>query len=303
MENKVFFENGILTTTSANHIANLAKEAASSIEAECVVGDFYSSFITSVNGTHPLCVGEGTTREQMGSVEARLGTIAQLKSLCAWLREAIKAKKKASDDLHDLPFTVIASQLGLQNELSNPQMPVRAVILTEDEYYDALPIKERNRYFQLETQCAVIGKYIHPEGQLATARKELMKKIKAPYARTMMGNTVMIEQYKPTITPQEVDEIFFTLQDRHRSLQAELNGMKHKCELAVQASKETSDSAYALAMEEYKRAKDAFYSREGIITAQCEEWRTKKAAEIAAWKIAIPDSLREVYDYVTKLGK
>ena len=54
-----------------------------------------------------------------------------------------------------------------------PENPIYSTPLTEEEYYDSLDIKERNRYYELETEAAIIGKYIHPNGSFACQRQKL----------------------------------------------------------------------------------------------------------------------------------
>lgn len=185
----VFFkkegEEGVaLTSTSANHVANLAKEY-----------------------------------------------IQGVKSLIAWLREGIKAKEN------------------LMNGMVKPETPNYGHVLTEVEYYASLPIKKRNRYYQLETEAAVLGKYIHPDGHLSDARKELKDKLQHPHKVDGRGRDALIYTYTPTVDVAEVDNVFFELQKKHREIQAQLNAMKHSCEQAINESTNKVNTEYMAASQ------------------------------------------------------
>ena len=88
------------------------------------------------------------------------------KSLIAYLREAIKAKDKLKQDLNDYGADEIRKFA--------EQEPKKDEKLAFEQVLDTFSIKERNRYLELETKCAVIGKFIHPDGEYSEARKDFM---------------------------------------------------------------------------------------------------------------------------------
>ena len=143
MENKVFFGENGLTSTSANHVANLAKEFISSSEnyldsisfVNCEVGLIGSD----KNQTYSLGV------HNLNDVEAILADIAKCKALIAWLREAIKAKNSLISDINNFN---IFNYCRLK-EIPYPERPQLPNYLTAEKYYDSLPIKERNEYYSL----------------------------------------------------------------------------------------------------------------------------------------------------------
>lgn len=103
----VFFkkegEEGVaLTSTSANHIANLAKEYIQGVE-------------TQLNN---IC---------FFNVEG----VAQAKSLIAWLREGIKAKENLMKGLQ----TISLEDWCRENGTIRPESPTYGHVLTEVEYY------------------------------------------------------------------------------------------------------------------------------------------------------------------------
>ena len=100
MNNKVFFGENGLTSTSANHVANLAKEFISTNEN-------YLNSISFINCKLGLI---GSDKDQTYSLGVKnlddnditLVNIAKCKSLIAWLREAIKAKNALISDINNL---------------------------------------------------------------------------------------------------------------------------------------------------------------------------------------------------------
>lgn len=135
-----------------------------------------------------------------------------------------------------------------------PLSPVAPHVLTEQEYYASLPIKERNRYYQLETVAAVIGKYIHPDDVLSDERKKLKNRIQHPHQVDGKGRDALIYTYEPSVSAEDVDNTFYELQKKHREVQAQLNSMKHDCEVAIEESTNKSNTEYAVASSEYREA-------------------------------------------------
>ena len=157
-------EEGVaLTSTSANHIANLAKEYIQGVETQLNNISFFNvevALVGSIGGANTIQTGESS--EVLDSLQSLLEGVAQAKSLIAWLREGIKAKENLMKGLQ----TISLEGWCKENGMVKPETPNYGHVLTEVEYYASLPIKERNRYYQLETEAAVIGKYIHPDGHL-----------------------------------------------------------------------------------------------------------------------------------------
>ena len=99
-----FLQEGVaLTSTSANHIANMAKEYIQGTEIQLNNVSFLNVEVGLISANAHNVIQEGTSREVLSSI----------------------------------------------------------------------PLKERNRYYQLETVAAVIGKYIHPNDVLSDERKKL----------------------------------------------------------------------------------------------------------------------------------
>lgn len=294
----VFFkkegEEGVaLTSTSANHIANLAKEYIQSVETRLNNICFFNAeiaLIGSVGGANTIQTGE--TSEVLNNLQSLLEGVAQAKSLIAWLREGIKAKESLMKGLQATSL----EDWREENGLTSPEAPNHGHVLTEIEYYASLPIKERNRYYQLETEAAVLGKYIHPDGHLSDARKELKDKLQHPHKVDGKGRDALIYTYTPTVSVAEVDNVFFELQKKHREIQAQLNAMKYSCEQAINDSTNKVNTEYMIALQKYQaKLKD--------VLGAFKTWKDEKSQEYSKLKIVIPHSLMGIYNTINSLGK
>ena len=293
----VFFkkegEEGVaLTSTSANHIANMAKEYIQSTESELNNVSFLNVEIALIGANGSNTIQVGMTQEEFDNIPVMLDNVAQAKSLIAWLREAIKAKDTL---MRELQATTL-DEWCEENDVERPISPIAPHVLTEQEYYASLPIKERNRYYQLETMAAVIGKYIHPDGNLSDARKELKDKVQHPHQVEGKGRDALIYTYEPSVSIAIVDNTFYELQKKHREVQAQLNSMKHDCEVAIEESTNKSNSEYAVALSEYKENLKT-------ILLSFKTWKDTKSQEYSKLKIAIPNSLMGIYNTINSLGK
>lgn len=296
MRNSVFF-NGkgegevALTSTSANHIANLAKEYIQTIESSLNNVCFFKTEVALIGGDNNV-IQEGWKPEWLGEVTPALQNVALSKSLIAWLREGIKAKEALMKELENLSF----EQWCKDNNVEAPVSPDYGHVLTKDEYYDSLPIKERNRYYQLETEAAVIGSYIHPSGSLSNAREELKNRIQHPHKVDGKGRDALIYTYTPTVDKDVVDTLFFELQKKHREVQAQLNAMKHSCEQAINESTQKVNTEYNAATLEYK-------AKLKELIGLYKEYKDNKSKEYRELKIIIPNSLLGIYNTINSLGK
>lgn len=297
IKDMVFFANenteGVkLSSTSANHIANLAKEYIQGVETQLNNICFFNAEVALVGSNGANIIQTGGTSEVLNDLQSLLEGVAQAKSLIAWLREGIKAKENLMKDLQNIGLEDWCKE----NGIVKPETPNYGHILTEVEYYASLPIKERNRYYQLETEAAVFGKYIHPDGHLSDARKELKDKLQHPHKVDGKGRDALIYTYTPTVFVAEVDNAFFELQKKHREIQARLNAMKYNCEQAINESTNKVNTEYMAASQKYQaELKDAL--------GAFKTWKDKKSQEYSKLKIIIPHPLMGIYNTINSLGK
>ncbi|MDE5800753.1 MAG: hypothetical protein K2H74_07010 [Paramuribaculum sp.] len=281
-----------LTSTSANHVANLAKEMIRGIETSLSALTFYSTEVSLIGNTSTDKLSHGSDLSELETVIGKLHSVAKAKSLIAWLREAIKAKERLIEEVEDITFDDYCKIAGIDI----PKYPERGESLTDDEYYASLTLAERNRYYETETLAAVLGKAIHPDGSFASAREALNEHIQKPRDVKGDGRDTLIFSYVPTVDSTNVDEVYFTLQKQYREAQAKVNAYKYDCEKAVKTSRIAVDTKHAEQLDEYNHRRE-------LISAQMTAYKHKRTAEIGDYRIVIPDSLREIYETVSHLGK
>lgn len=291
-KDKIYFGESGLTSTSANHIANLAKEYYQTLETKLENIKFYDEKISLISSSDSKLLRGGITLSTLEEIKYDLYKIADAKSLIAWLRESIKAKDNLLKEVKYLSF----SDWCKQNNVDCPNAPEMEEVLTEDEYLSTLSVKERNRFFYLQTMCSVLGQYIHPNGTYSHERKSLKNKMQNPNSLSGSGRDAILYSYTPTLSLDSVDELFFELQAKHREFQAELNGMLHKMQQAIDADEVAKRAEHTAKMNEY----GAFIEK---YNAEYRKSLKEKEIEISKLKIIIPNSLTEIYEKVSALGK
>lgn len=291
-QDMIFFGESGLTSTSANYIANLCKEYCTNIERLLNSVSFINEEVSLINDVGSKLLEEGVDKEFLNDVPKHLEIVIQAKSLIAWLREAIKAKSRLSKEIIDTTLAEWAESL----KIEVPVMPVKEESLDEDTYLSNLTVKERNRYYELETLCAVIGKYIHPDGYFSNARKNLNNKILHPHSVDGNGRDTLIYTYIPSVDANDVEDVFFELQKKHREAQAELNGIKYKMETAINIDATNKQAKYAEELDGYRTSMAKLH-------AEFTLWKQTASKDIQNLKIIIPNSLTDIYNKVSALGK
>lgn len=287
----VYFGEGGLTSTSANHIANMAKEYYQTLESQLNGISLYKESVTVIGCDVKTVLQEGTNNNLEG-LEEKLLKIAEAKSLIAWLREAIKAKENLSSEINRLS----TKEYCKRTEQELPKEPDMPKYMSEDDYLATLSIKERNRFYELDTKCSVFGEYIHPNGAFSEQRKALKEYIQKPSRVKGGGRDTMIYTYEPTASVEDVDNAFFKLQAKHREYQAELNGMKHDMKTAIEADTIQKRTEYTA---EYHTYNDKMVA----LNHECKDYIRKEANRIANLKIVIPNKLMGIYNTINSLGK
>ena len=282
-KDEIFFGDNGLTSTSANFNANLAKEMYAGIEKELDHLHLYSANVGLIGGGQDRTIRNGVS--SLEDIEQKLKDIAQLKSLIAWLREAISARDR-------LIAEAKCSLFGIEPI----PMPEREDPLTADDVIGAMSIKERNRYYQLETFCSTIGKFIHPEGVFNKERSRLHDIVVAPYSTSGEGTNMVVYAYAPTISPAEVDNKFAYLQQLYRENQAQLNSIKHQIETTILKDATEKNERYKVAYDEYHR-------KELARSIEIQNKRNAEVQRISDLKIIIPDSLKQIFEKVQSYGK
>ena len=290
-ETPVFFGEEGLTETSANHIANLAKEIIKKEEADISSISFINKQVSLLNEPKGAAISIGWEEEECKGIAQKLQHIMKFKSLIAWLREAIKEKKKLHDNVDSTEqrnfFIEWAQTHKVDEGIEAP--------LNEETYLNSLSIGERFKIFKLQTEAAVIGKAIHESGALSKARAEMHKVKKTPSEVVRSGVNNLLYLYEPSLNEEIVDEVYFELQKQHRSIQSELNSYLNKMNEAIRQS----EIEYHHRKTEIVELK---LDNDNLMRISWREVSKKRHKEISNLKIVIPNSLREVYEEIQNVG-
>ena len=107
----IFFGEQGLTQTSANHIANLAKETIAQYESTFNGLSFIDVEAQLIGTNTKNTLNKGV--QSIESFENTLMIIAKYKSLIAWFREAIKARERLYIEIKNLDTDEYAKEKGI----------------------------------------------------------------------------------------------------------------------------------------------------------------------------------------------
>ena len=292
MKQSVFFAENGLTSTSANHVANLAKEFVQDEDTQLNNIRLVNCSVSVIGSSEKTQICKGIDDKWFDFFTDNVVDVYEAKSLIAWLREAIKAKEQMLRDIDNTGIETWAEE----NDITLPVRPSKRDTSTRESLIAALDIKERNRIFRLETQAAVIGKCIHPDGQFSKSRKELHERLNNPISIKGEGRDALVYTYEPSCDYDKVNDTFFELQKWHRESQAELNGILYKIDEQVRNEEISANTDYQIALQDYREQ----YEK---VSVQFKLWKEQMAKQISSLKIAIPNDLQKIYERVSKLGK
>jgi len=277
IQNKMLGKDG-LTVTSANHLANIAKEMYEAIENRLGAIKLYNrNYMLAVNG-NSYGVENESEKADLEHMAEGLKEIGELKSLIAYLREAIKAKTELAKGFEKHIQELVTEG---REDLRDPE---RLKDYTFAEEFAKLTPEQMARYYSLEARCAAMGAYIHPEGAFAEARKAFFEHTKTPTRISGKGQEAEINTFTSSFTAEEVDGAFFAIQKEYRGIQAEFNKLKSEIEERVSEANKKSSSEFLNAQ------------KLAISARKAEEMRYDE--EVKALKIVIPQNLKGVYDRV-----
>jgi hypothetical protein len=155
----------------------------------------------------------------------------------------------------------------------------------------------------LETLCSEIGSYIHPNRALADAKNKLIAILSKPRTTSGSGRDTVIYTKTPSMSLDEVTEVFMQLQNTYRSYQAQLNALKHEIESEIQNDGLRKKMEFEKNYESYKEEMVKYMNEKNSRMAQFQSLQEKELQNIYALKIIIPDSLKDVYTELSKSGK
>lgn len=301
MQTKAFFGTEGLTSTSANHIANLAKEANREHQNYLASIQFYSERIGIIGTPERVLAQEGVNLEGLSKIKTAIESIAENNALIAFIREAIKEKERLEKEAKSWKNEVAREALELRRKGNvSPSQPVH---VTEEDMFARLSIGQVEHYLTLEAQCSVIGKYIHEGGALSNARIDAMQKVTHPRTVKENGRDTIVTEYELTVSTDNIDAVYFDFQALHRSYQSELNGMKKAMIDDAQAINLKMDEDYRFARTQYLHVNAELDREEQKIEMDEREKRQELLREVQNLKIVIPNRLKGAYTALMKSGK
>ena len=294
--NNVFFKDGFLTSTEAQNICNVANEVIARLTESINSVQFYNTSITSiVSSDNEVCAGRGTT--DIAWIQDDIIKIGQYNSLIAWLKEAIKNKEEALEEL---------SSMRLQDwsEYENypaPKSPSRKASVTKEDVIRNLEAVELNKYFTLQSKAAAIGKFIHETGSISRAKIMLNKVVAEPNKISGAGRDTVIYRYTPSVKADDVDNMFLSLMSEHRNLNAQLNFIKAKAVEEANKQNIANEQEYQKARTAYSKEYNDWLDKIEDLQSRFNQYIITEKEKISKLKINVPDSLMETYKSIKAL--
>ena len=293
-KNKIFFGTKGITSTSANHIANIAKEVMEESRALLENITFVNCNVGLISSDVSRLTEKGYDTDELGNIVLSINKVAECNALIAYLREAIKAKEEELEYIEGISTSKFLKIKGI--EIVDPRSSHSLDFMTEDDAIALLSQQERIRYLILEATAAAIGNRIHPGKSFAEARRKLELKRKEPIKLVGSGSDALVYTYSPSADVDEVNETFMQLQSAHRTANKQLNSLKFKVKQIMDDHNLKAKREYAAQSEEYDRI-IATYAK------QAEAFIEEQKKELLELKIVIPSDFQKLFDELNSLIK
>lgn len=292
-ENKVFFGESGITSTSATYLCNIARELLKDIESSLNNISFITEEVTLFGSENKIRTKEGYNLSELSDLDSKLIKAAQLKAFIAWMSEGLKAKNVESERLKEYTLSDFTKDF--------PEYIIqRSENSTLDINYGLgkLSISERVKYLFSEALTSSIGKYIHNNGALRKAYSELLNIAhnKVNITTEAKDSIVIVTNKIPSVDTKEVEKIMLKYQDLRRENEKVLNSLKSKVK--------DYDHEYQMYLNlEQKVNVESYKENMEIVRSKYNEYVLNKRSEIENFKIIIPDELRDIYNTLHTLSK
>lgn len=295
--NNVFFENGFMTSTEAQNICNIAKEAVTNEHERLSAVSFYDTEIASIISPEAF-IKTKISPNDISWISESLDKIGRYNALNAWLKEAIKAKEEAMDEVDIMDVTT----LDFYEDYIKPVEPTIGYdSFDEEKVMSEWSADKLNRYYTLNSEAAVIGKYIHDSGAIAKARKDLVNKMANPSTVSGQGRETIVYKYIPSVDTEVVEGIYMSLLAKHRKLNAELNSLKAEIKETINKKNIEASIAFRDKHTEWEHKISEYYSLVKQRDAKINEYKISEKEHISKLKINVPSSLMDTYKEIKAL--
>ena len=296
--NNVYFGNEGMTSTTANHYANIAKEMIKRTEKKLYGVKFYQTSISAIGSSERQLMSQGSS--DISFIDDALREIAEANSFCAWVREAIKEKEAQQLVVNRKDLNEWMKEQGIETR-EEPKYPENVKVVEEQDIINTWDINKMNKYYRLEAYASTIGNYIHPGKNVKNyndARRAMHHAINNPITKEGSGRDTVLYYSEATVDPDMVDSQFLKMQDMHRSYEKELNAMKAEL-------KETVNNINQQRYDEYQVRIDAYYAEDRAYNAWQKEmrnklnkWKVSETERLSKLKIVIPKDLSGIFQKV-----
>lgn len=295
--NNVFFENGFMTSTEAQNICNIAKEAVTNEHERLSAVSFYDTEIASIISPEAF-IKTKISPNDISWISESLDKIGRYNALNAWLKEAIKAKEEAMAEVDIMDVTT----LDFYEDYIKPEEPTIGYdSFDEEKVMSEWSADKLNRYYTLNSEAAVIGKYIHDSGAIAKARKDLVNKMANPSTVSGQGRETIVYKYIPSVDTEVVEGIYMSLLAKHRKLNAELNSLKAEIKETINKKNIEASIAFRDKHTEWEYKISEYYSLVKQRDAKINEYKISEKERISKLKINVPSSLMDTYKEIKAL--
>ena len=286
-----------MTSTSANKLANLAKERNREDMLYVENLKFYSEVMTLLlNPSERVTLSEGIkgSADEFSKIKDALYRIARFNAFISWVREAISAKDYMIREVKALGLKDWCKQEGI----AYPEKP--EYTLEEDMIRQRasakIGIEDMARFYVSQAKASVLGQAIHPEGAIDKARRDLIEASLNPSRREGTGQDMVIMTKVATAKSEDVTNFYMSLQADWRQAESEVNSDKGEWEF--------KDTELRLELLNVYNAKAREYDREtSRIKNEWDKWKLEELRRIGKLKIRIPNLLQPILDELLALGK
>ena len=122
----------------------------------------------------------------------------------------------------------------------------------------------------------------------------MLEKMHNPSEISGDGHDTIVYDYKPSVHSEKVDKVFFKLNEKYRSYQAELNAIKHTMQDWI--TKTNNDNEL-----EYQDNYHKYLAEVDIINSKFKTWKNNEIKKVSNLKIVVPNALQDIYELVNKL--
>lgn len=295
-KNSVFFGENGLTSTSATHLCNIAREYLKNLESYLNSVTFISESIYVLGTSDKAVLSEGFEVSDLKEIEDTLNTCGQLNTFIAWVSEAIKAKEEESRKLEKMTVLEFCK---LFPEYAYGDCDCK--VLLDEEYKSKslgdLTAPVRFRYLKEEAFTSTIGKYIH-KGALEKAYKDVLKTVHSKCKAQIKSdnNSIVIQETTSSVSIENVEKLLLELQSKRRNHEKELNSIKSIIEDKANSYKD----ADRLAQQSHNL--EVISKRDKAVMA-FQQFFAKEGKRIMNLKIIIPDGLKSIYEKLNSMDK